>query len=151
MQQKPRFLTPECKAIEMEAWQQILKKWAAAGRPHRPDVGTPDASIIKWCDRINEIDGVATLQSCTGHLLKNDYQSGGHLWLWLDEQKSNLFRRNAFALALTPDKLIEQVSIIFSSWGQEVAEIVFRGMNCSPDVFNESMRAIYSFLTLLDR
>ena len=131
-----RYLTPNEKARELVSFSQIRETSPESGP------GIPDPEILPWCDRINAIEGICTLQSCAGH---ERNRSSGHLWVRLDEHKALRVQGNAFELAQC--STINRVSLIYQPWGQEVLQIEFRG---TPDgQLENSMRAILSFLESL--
>jgi hypothetical protein len=105
--------------------------------------GFPDTDIVPWCDRLNAMPGVCTLQSCAGHR-RDGYLTSGHLWLWLAPDVCEAFRRRAFELArLSPP--IERVTTRYAAWGQEIACVEFAGNE--RDRLAESMRVILAFFS----
>ena len=139
-----RWLTPDVKRKILAEWgvkkQQALPDGDLAGR------GFPDPEIIPWCDRLNKIEGVCTLQSCAGHEMGSVEGGWGHLWLWLSEPISRAFDSRAFELASYPH--IDRVERIYGSWGQEVASITFAGDERG--LLAESGALILRFLGSLD-
>lgn len=132
-----RYLTEAEKARELAAWCETLGN--PIGGP-----GSPDTEIIPWCQKINALEGICTVQSCAGHAAseRDDYESCGHFWIRLDEDRASLFHRRAFELA--EHSVIERVSLIYQSWGQEVVEIYFRGR--ATGQLKDSMGVILAFL-----
>ncbi len=135
-----RYLSESGKSEELSYWRGLLDQGGAGGP------GSPDRGMIPWCDRINAIDGICTLQSCSGHDdRENGIRSAGHLWLWLSAQKSSAFKKRAFELA--QNATIERISTIYQPWGREVVQIEFRG---APEGQLESSgQTILAFLTSL--
>lgn len=134
-----RYLDASSKTEELVRWRRLV-----ADREGRNCPGDPDPVVVPWCERINSIPGVCTLQSCAGHECGEDGgRSAGHFWLWLSSDKAASFKQRAFELAR--NATIEKVSTIYQPWGQEVALIEFRG---TPDgKLDESCAAIVGFLT----
>lgn len=136
-----RYLSMTGKAGELSCWRGLLDERGSAGGP-----GDPDPEMILWCDRINAIEGVCTLQSCAGHQnQKSGVRSAGHLWLWFSAEKTRNFQKRAFELA--QNSTIERISTIYQPWGQEVVQIEFRGI---PDgQLEDSGQIILAFLASL--
>lgn len=112
------------------------------GRP-----GDPDPDIVPWCNRINALQGICTLQSCAGHRDNgNIVTRPGHLWLWMDRLTSKIFDASAFELAR--HRNVERVERLYTAWGQEIASITFAGNE--RDRLAESMQAILVFLHELE-
>lgn len=140
-----RWLTPEAK-------REVLREWAAIreslgvreGRPGGR--GYPDPDIVPWCDEINALEGVCTLQSCAGHVLPGGERDPGHLWLWLSKPMSGAFDRTAHRLA-RHDRYIEDVARRYVSWGREVTSITFAGNERAS--LARSLRLILAFLRTL--
>lgn len=132
-------MTPEGKFSELSDWEEIRSALSEVAGP-----GVPDPEMIPWCEKLNALPGVCTLQSCAGHR-DGERGTSGHLWLWLAEDEARRFRERAFELAR--NSLMERVSVIYQPWGQEVVELEFRG---SPDnQLEASMTAILGFLEAL--
>lgn len=76
-----RYLTQKAKARELAAFQELRKKGAPAG--NQAGRGYPDPDILPWCDRLNALEGLCTLQSCAGHTPRNGDPGPhpGHLWI----------------------------------------------------------------------
>lgn len=136
-----RYLDECRKAEELGYWRRLLTE-----RDGRNGPGDPDPGIVPWCEQINAIHGVCTLQSCAGHEAGEDgSRSAGHFWLWLSSDKASSFKQRAFELAR--NAVIEKISTIYQPCGQEVVLIEFRGI---PDgQLEESGQAIVSFLASL--
>jgi hypothetical protein len=113
-----RYLTEPAKASELAQWRQLIS------RPWPPGPGNPDPSMIPWCEKINALPGICTLQSCQGHE-NGERGTAGHLWLWLDEEKARAFPTRASELAKSEN--VEAVSLLFKPWDQQVVEVIFRG------------------------
>lgn len=156
-----RYLSSAAKKIaELESWEKAKADYLA--NPPSGFVGGhgyPDPEIFEWCDKINTIEGVCTLQSCAGHRCSQAlhcahcgaYTAGGvgawpehawsgQLWLWLDEVQSRMFHEHALELAAHP--LIEKVSVFYHVEGKEIVDIVFKGT----DQLDASMTIISQFL-----
>ena len=133
-----RWLTAEEKAREMATWER--RRQQAVSGP-----GAPDQPILAYVDSINALPGICTVQSCAGHRDHAGTVISGHLWLRLDRDTAKRFRQNALALA--SEAAVERVSVIFQPWGQEMAELVFRGEGTGE--LTESMLVVMRFLQSL--
>ena len=132
-----RYLSAPEKAETLEEWRILLESPPISGP------GAPDLEIVPWCEKINALVGVCTIQSCAGHGPdKRGYRSSGHLWLRFDEQLTHRLNGRAFGLARL--SAIERISIIYQPWGKEVVEIEFKGNPYG--MLDESLGAILSFL-----
>ncbi len=137
----PRYLDESRKAEELAYWLRLVAEPISEEGP-----GNPDPEIIPWCEKINSIPGICTLQSCAGHVYgKRSVRVSGHFWLWLSSEKAANFKQRAFELARVAT--IERISTIYQRSGQEVVSIEFRGI---PDgQLENSGRAIMTFLAAL--
>ena len=72
---------------------RVLAAWDKHRRDYPNDgmYGRPDPTMNPWCDAINALPGVCTVQACSGHRRDIGGTSGGCLWLRLDEPASNRF------------------------------------------------------------
>ena len=136
-----RWLTSEEKKGVLDGWDRIKRRPASPGLGGR---GVPDPAMVPWCDRVNKLPGVCTVQSCAGHR-EDGYLSSGHLWLRLSQPMSEAFDRGALRLASRDG--MEQVARIYAPWGEEVASITFAGDE--HNLLPESMGTILAFLTEL--
>ena len=138
-----RYLTPAAKAQELALWQ------ATKATPRPPgDLagrGYPDPEIVPLVDALNELPGLCTLQSCSGHPEGSREPGPGHLWLWLDRETSAAFDERAFELAKL--SVVDSVSKLYQQWGQEVTVIVFRGSDSG--LLADSMRELLKFFEKL--
>ena len=130
--------------------RRILAQWRNAKRGDLctgiGGQGFPDPDVIPWCDEINMLDGVCTVQSCAGHLGgQGGIASCGHLWLAMDRKRSAAFDSKAFGLSAQAG--IERVCRIYAPWGQEIACIEFEGNERGR--LAQSMHMIVSFLRSL--
>jgi hypothetical protein len=143
-----RFLSADFKRRTLEEWERkktLILPEDGHGLGGR---GYPDPEIIPWCDLLNEIPGVCTLQSCAGHAPEDcgGAMRSGHLWLLLDEKMSAAFNARAWEL-VTAAEHIERASRIYSPWGQEVTNIVFAGNERG--MLDESMQLVLDFFASL--
>ncbi len=139
-----RYLSVEGKQENLAEWNQAKSLATPENKRELGGHGYPDPDMIPWCDQLNTIPGVCTLQSCAGHGSAQEgyVASPGHLWILLDRELTKRFRARAFELAVRQE--IERVSTLYSSWGQEIALIVFAGNE--RDSLDKSMRTILRFL-----
>jgi len=153
-----RYLSEEAKAVELKTWEATKADYLAnPPTKFHGGHGYPDPEIFAWCDTLNAIEGVCTLQSCAGHRCTKeshcawcsenfdedeiDHVWNGQLWLWLDEIASLMFHKHAFELAAHP--LIEKVSVHYHIDEKEIVDIVFKGT----DQLDESMMVIMQFFS----
>ena len=144
-----RYLTTEKLAI-LKLWEE--KKKQSIPRGDLAGKGWPDPDIIPWCDKLNEIEGLCTLQSCAGHGNKMSngelhVKSKGILWIWLSESMNKAFYGNVFN-SLAKHELMERVRILFSDWGQEIIELSFKGNECN--CLDKSINVILNFFKGLE-
>ena len=144
MTDKVRYLTEGEK-------KELLADWNRAKEGKQGSLA--DKDIIPLCDALNELRGVCTIQSCSGHpnianLDGSHYVQKAHLWLRLDEENSKKFYEQAFKLA--DNKLIEVVEILFhpkDEWGGEIVSIIFEGNNSGK--LSATSKTIISFFSEL--
>jgi hypothetical protein len=128
---------------------ELMREWSArcaVGRftmANEGGMGFPDAEMIPWNAQINAIPGIATYQSCAGHDNGTEHVCRGQLWLRMSERVAQVFYLRAFELHARGD-LIERVTTLFGDWGQEIADIQFKG--CESELLGESMTFIIDFL-----
>lgn len=139
-----RYLSPTAKRRVLGEWARILA--TSPPKQNGGSRGHSDPDIIPWCERLNALPGVCTLQSCAGHR-RGRWRDPAHLWIWLDRPMSELFDRQALGLARNP--LIERVERLYTSWGSEVAAITFAGND--RDLLGESMNVVLAFFESLAR
>lgn len=120
-----RFLTEGEKVEEVSAW---LKK---RSNPLPSDVrggqGHPDRDMFPWTDRLNQIRGVCTIQSCAGHSLHggNIMESTGNLWIRVSEPMWKRFLWAVPYLAANP--LIDRLRLMFLHGRGDIIDINFQG------------------------
>lgn len=147
-----RYLTLTSKDRELAYWRVQRDEFLAnppEGRAHLGGLGYPDPEIFEWCDRINALPGICTLQSCCGHIHPDGGMSSGNLWLWFSEPVSVAFDRHAMELARQPCCRDERVRRIYHDNGQEIADLTFKGMERGEPQFRASMETIVLFLRQL--
>jgi hypothetical protein len=111
--------------------QSILTSWEDRKKtlvnPSGGGRGYVDPDIVPLCDALNRLDGVCTLQSCSGH--SADQADGilysGLIWLRLGSEMGRRFDATAHQLASHP--VIERVGKIYWEDGKETITIAFRG------------------------
>lgn len=97
---------------------------------HEGGYGYPDPDIFPLADALNAIPGVATYQSCAGHVLTDTrdgtpYHQPGQLWLRLSESMMAAFTDHVYTLLESP--LIERCQRIFHQDLGDVVDIIFHG------------------------
>lgn len=142
-----RYLTPREKILTVSRWLEYRSSHEipedAGGR------GYPDPEVFPLTDQINNIDGVCTIQSCSGHISKDLIEGEPCLWngqLWLRLSEPMMHRAVACIYDLTycrPN--IERVQVIFDRDG-DVLDISFVGLNKDAASLEESGRIIVDFL-----
>lgn len=139
-----RHLSPARKREALAGWEACKGSGTSLGDGAPGGAGYPDPEMFRWCDRLNAIPGICTLQSCAGHLDAGGrgVTSPGRLWLLLDPEMSAAFDARALDLAADSDH-IERVCRIYSSWGEEVTSIEFAGNERG--MLEASMRRILAF------
>lgn len=140
---KSRYLSPAGKYAELAEFDHYKTVYVtppndSGGR------GFPDPAILPWCDRLNALRGICTLQSCAGHRHNDGSLSSGHLWLWLSPDVARAFRTRAFQLAKRSPP-IERVYTLYADWGQEIADVRFAGNERG--LLAESMELIFAFFS----
>lgn len=149
-----RQLTPLLKAQTLERWEETkadFERQRQAGTlpAVTGGLGYPDPEVYELCDRLNRIDGIVTVQSCSGHCHEGEEVSlwSGQLWIRL-----NTAMRNAYvtwAPELLETKQIERAGLLFSHDDGDVADIIFAGLNVDQDTLSASAEAIVQFFTTL--
>ena len=138
---KTRYLTAVGKRDALEFWEQrkldIRPDGFIGGR------GYADPEMFPWCDALNAIEGVCTLQSCAGHKHPDGHQWHGQLWLWLDGALARQFDVRVFELAGHP--LMERVRRLYLRDGNEVVDLEYAGT----DQLDASMAVIVAFFRSL--
>ena len=103
--------------------------------------GYPDPEMLPFCDWLNAFEGMYTEQSCAGHrALDGHVVSQGTVWVRLDCERLDLFRRRACEFAGSP--FVDRIQSIYLSSG-EFVEIIFSG-NESGQLL-ESLAALREF------
>lgn len=139
----PPYLTPPLKEKELSDFYKKLEDWRKKGSPTGAGIGWPDPEILPWCEKINEIEGICTLQSCAGHPAnKHDYIHPGQLWLWMTGEKSFAFEK--VALDLAAEDGIETVRKLYQHYGRVIIDIVFKGQGTGD--FDKTMSVILKYL-----
>ena len=142
-----RYLTQEEKTRELHYWYDYMKELPPrpAHQQIKVEDGIQDSEMIPWCNLINELPDVCTLQSCSGHKYPDGSMCSGALWLRLTEKASNNFDK--FVFNLSKQKEIESVSRDYTSYGEEVIEIYFRGIDFQS--VNKAMEKVLEFVEKL--
>lgn len=131
-----RYLTDDEKRIEVADW---LGHRSTPGAQPPPDIaphpggyGYPDPDIFDLTDRLNDLPGVLTIQSCAGHLHPGEVPGetamwSGQLWLRLSEPLLRAFFERGWDLLSHPT--IERCWVILHPDLGYVVDIVFDGNN----------------------
>lgn len=147
-------MTPDAKAVELARWEQVKAERPADALDA---VGFPDPPIYALCDRMNQMPGLCTLQSCAGHRMpypanEGDgfYYHSAQLWLWPDEWTARRFYLSA--RQLRQRRLIENVRLLWVPHehpgdSREIIDVIFPGV-WSPD-WIEAQGAIVHFFSRL--
>jgi hypothetical protein len=137
-----RYLTDREKVDAVADWKRLCEALPDDVPPCGDERGFPDPPIVAWCNEINALPGICTVQSCAGHRRLDGTLISGHLWVRLSRDVSARFDEAALSLAAQPG--IEQVSKLFGRWGAELAMITFLGSE--RDHLERSMRVVLRFL-----
>lgn len=121
-----RYLTLEEKVTILYWWELAkLRKL-----PERQDIGGrgyPDPEIFSLCDRLNEISGVCTLQSCAGH--DAEHSDGGiypaNLWIKLSDSMAEMFEIKVSRFQRYMHPWVARVGKHWQPDGEEIVEITF--------------------------
>jgi len=140
---KSRHLSPGSKRVELAEFDRYQVAYPTplddpGGR------GFPDPDILPWCDKLNALPGVCTLQSCAGHRHQDGSLSSGQLWLWLSPDVAHAFHARAFELARQSPP-IERLYTLYADWGQEIADVRFAGNERG--LLAESMELVFAFFS----
>lgn len=137
-----RYLTTKEKDEVLAGWRQQCA--AAAGDC---GAGFPDQLIIPWCEKLNSIEGLCTVQSCAGHGPDaHGYRFCGHLWLRLSAPMMQRFIEEGAALAADREH-IERAGLFYDASGGQIAVIEFAG--AEQGKLEESVESIYQFFRAL--
>ena len=85
-----------------------------------------DRAIRFYIKKLNEIPGLATIQSCAGHSIKTNgpiYHDDANLWIWLSESTMRQFRKYAYLLSKV--RGISRLYIMYCPRGEEYISIEF--------------------------
>ena len=138
-----RFMNEIDKAAEMRGWamakQTPIPTGFVGGR------GYPDPEMFAWCDRLNALSRLCTLQSCAGHKCTPElhcepcsdwatFSAGGggehiwngQLWLWPDEKLARWCYDHLPSLALLKPR-IDKVGLLWHVECREIIDIQFQG------------------------
>ena len=137
-----RYLSDEAKRAELERWrEQRLTPRPGGDLGGR---GYPDPEIFTWTDRLNDIRGVCTLQSCSGHKRLTGPGWKGELWFWLSESMMKNWNTNAWRLAEVSG--FESVRTLHFP-ELEVADVIYPGLESGR--LNYSLTIVEGFLLTL--
>lgn len=114
--------------------------------PYSDRPGDPDPSIFDLTDALNALPGLATLQSCSGHIRKFGIEPGR---LWLKLSKAVAGRFYLAAPILVQHELIERVSILWGTGEGEVVDVIFAGNE--RDSYAESAAVILGFFSAVSK
>ncbi len=137
-----RYLSVEEKSVAVREWERLVAEMPLHVPLCGDERGFPDPPIIEWVRTINGLDGICTAQSCAGHRRTDGTLISGHLWLRFSRDVAARF--DDMAMSLAAQSGIEQVSRLYTSWGTEVAAVVFHGNERNG--LEQSMRVVVGFL-----
>lgn len=131
---RSRYLTPAEKEVEVRDWLTVRAEFIAGrnwdGKPipagDLGGYGYPDVPMFRWTDKLNALDGVCTVQSCSGHWTHDGgpaQHHDGQVWLRLSGSLTRAFERHAMQLAAEP--CIRNLRTIYLPDGHQVVDIVF--------------------------
>lgn len=120
-----RFLTDDEKARVLSNYR-MTRQHGAAGSGKGADGGL-DQRVCSLCDRLNELHGVCTIQSCSGHPMRDGAPAlAGQVWLRLSAWASVLFFDEGGAQELAAHPFVYKVARVYLPHGPEVVWIVFQ-------------------------
>lgn len=154
-----RVLTPDAKIEIMQDWQVAKVEFVyAKGRGEVPEMtgglGYPDPDIYNLVDALNMIDGICVMQSCSGHLHPGEKPGenamwSGELWIAMSAMTRTAYVASIHRLLLY--NCIEMARLIFLRDHQDVASIIFDGLNKCQDDFEYSQHCILKFFREIGR
>ena len=127
------YMTEVAKCGVLEQWEETKKNPRPGTETELGGRGYADPSMFEWCDRINSIPSVVTLQSCAGHRLEDArepgqfYMNSGCLWLWMSEAMTHEYMKHAAEFAAQSVLHIERVALLFNSEGRVIADLGYQG------------------------
>lgn len=142
-----RYLSDVRKREILDAWHAYRLQLAPPGK--EGGHGYQDPAISPWCDRLNALPGVCTIQSCSGHAFPDGSRTSAHLWVRLNSPLAALFHQEAFGLA-SDTRHVERLATIYEPMDGEIVEVIFVGSERNQ--LEESMiRILEFFRSLSDR
>ncbi len=153
------YLTKDEKQRHVAEWAEKRERFKSYGLKADEDTagtGYPDLGVYDLTDRLNEIEGVCTTQSCSGHpriegkgKKERKWSAPGQLWLRLD--KFLFYEVVSSVQAFVRNTSIEEVLI---RWGRErsgpIVEINFLGLNVGAEAFKISSDIIVDWMMTLE-
>lgn len=133
-----RYMTPGGKAKEMAFWEKSQRE-SVKPEGDTGGMGYVDREIVPFCDAINKIEYVCTLQSCAGHRREHPDKPGttyfqpAQLWLWLRRNEAKKLYSKAAGLAGRDWVDSLKIQIID---GREIADIIFFPQELTPSMEN---------------
>lgn len=122
-----RFLTQEEKDVELRKLEQLYQT-----ANEKPNDGL-DLPLVPYLKRLNSVDGVLTIDSCSGH--PAPYDECGVLWIRLSEEKYTKFLLRVHELTDFVDDIY--VKLYFARFDGEpcdIVEIRFRGLGFADSI-----------------
>lgn len=108
--------------------------------------GRLDRPMVPYLKGLNNLPGIRTVQSCSGHVHDDGSMSSGHLWFRLAQRLHIGFERVSIP-TLSGSPLIEEVCRLYKP--EDCFAIVFMGVE--HDCLEESMDLICNLLADLAR
>ncbi len=147
------YLTKDEKQKRTAEWVEKRERFKSYGlRADEDTAGTgyPDPAIYELTDRLNKLEGICTVQSCSGHPrlggdAKRKWSAPGQLWLRLDKHMFDRFIHHA-------QKFVgyEEIEEVVIRWGREregpIVEINFKGLDVSVVSLSKSSDLIVEWM-----
>lgn len=151
MTDRGRMLNPTIKEYEMRKWRESVAEFEegkARGEitGDTGGLGYPDPDVYALVDSLNRLDGIVTMQSCSGHRHEGEGSESmwsGQLWIAMCHPVWSRYVNHVDDMLEFPD--IERASLLFLKGEMDVADIIFQGMNKGENELRRSGTIIYNF------
>lgn len=148
---RQRMLTPSVKTYELMRWAETMADFKAkvdSGEVTGPTggLGYPDPEIYPLVHSLNVLEGIVTMQSCSGHRHDGEGEESmwsGQLWIAMCHPVWSRYINHVDDMLAFSD--IERASLIFLQGEMDVADIIFQGLNKSEAQLERSGTIIYNF------
>lgn len=153
-----KFLTADEKDFHLANWHAVRSGERPAG--DLAGLGWPDLEIYELTDRLNAIDGLCTVQSCSGHPRARirEWSAPGQLWIRLNEAQFQHTLAHVDELIARQPVTVQNgkpfcenqdhwsVSYLFERQ-DGVLDLKFPGLDVGPEALAESSDIIAGFFS----